>query len=120
MRRVAPWLWPLALMGLIFFLSAQPDLNSGLGVIDLIGRKLAHALLFGLLCAAWWRALSRAGLGVFGALATALAITLAYAVSDEFHQTFVHGRKGAPHDVAIDALGALVACGAIWRRRTVR
>ena len=29
---------PIALMAVIFFLSAQPDLNSGLGVWDTIGR----------------------------------------------------------------------------------
>ena len=37
--RFAP---PLALMGLIFFLSAQPDLSSGLGTWDTVLRKLAH------------------------------------------------------------------------------
>src|SRR3954470_13870906 len=37
--RYAP---PLLLMALIFVLSAQPDLSSGLGVWDLILRKLAH------------------------------------------------------------------------------
>ena len=38
LRRLDPWLPPLALMGLIFFLSAQPNLNSGLGWIDHVGR----------------------------------------------------------------------------------
>ena len=33
---------PLALMALIFVLSAQSDLDSGLGMVDLIGRKLVH------------------------------------------------------------------------------
>ena len=39
MARFAP---PLLLMGLIFFLSAQPDLNSGLGTWDTVLRKIAH------------------------------------------------------------------------------
>ena len=30
------------------------------------------------------------------------------AASDEFHQTFVEGRVGAVHDVAIDAAGAAI------------
>ena len=34
--RLDPWLPPLALMGLIFFLSAQPNLSSGLGTWDLV------------------------------------------------------------------------------------
>jgi VanZ family protein len=94
-------------MGLIYFLSAQPDLNSGLGTVDLVGRKLIHATEFGLLWFLWLRAL--------GTPAGAAAITLLYAVTDEYHQTFVHGRHGSPLDWAIDATGVAVAW-ALWRR----
>jgi len=38
-------------MGLIFFLSAQPDLSTGLGTWDFILRKLAHITEYGVL---WW------------------------------------------------------------------
>ena len=48
---------PVALMSVIFLLSAQPDLNSGLGVFDLIGRKLVHATEYGVLWFLWLRAL---------------------------------------------------------------
>ena len=41
--RLDPWLPPLLLMGVIFLLSAQPDLSTGLGLIDLVGRKVVHA-----------------------------------------------------------------------------
>jgi VanZ like family len=97
---------PIALMGLIFFLSAQPDLNSGLGAIDLIGRKFIHATEFGLLFLLWLRAL--------GSPAAAAAIALAYAATDEYHQTFVDGRHGSPIDWAIDATGVLIAY-TVWR-----
>ena len=107
MRRVGP---PLLLMALIFFFSAQPDLNSGLGVWDTIGRKLIHAATYGLLFLLWWRALGR--------IAPAVAITLLYAISDEYHQTFVHGRHGSPLDVAIDMAGVLIAIG-LSRRGTL-
>jgi VanZ family protein len=99
-KRFAP---PLALMGLIFFLSAQPDLSSGLGVWDTIGRKLVHMAEYGLLWWLWWRALG------FGHPAPAVAIAIAYAASDEYHQTFIHGRHGSPWDVAIDATGIALA-----------
>ena len=115
---VDPWLLPLALMAVIFVLSAQADLDSGLGLIDLIGRKIVHAATFGLLCWLWWRAL-RTVLPARRALVAALAIAVAYGISDEYHQTFVEGRNGSPIDVAIDALGA--AAAAVWiRRRTER
>src|SRR3954447_24475424 len=90
---------PLAVMALIFALSATPDLNSGLGVWDTVLRKLAHVTIFAalaltLLRATAWRRPVLAG-----------AIAIAYAVSDEIHQHFVAGRHGTPVDVAIDAIG---------------
>jgi VanZ family protein len=99
-KRFAP---PLALMGLIFFLSAQPDLNSGLGNWDLFLRKAAHMTEYGLLWFLWWRALG------YRHPAPAIAITLLWAATDEYHQSFVQGRHGTPWDVAIDALGVVVA-----------
>ena len=73
MRRAARFAPPLVLMGLIFFFSAQPDLNSGLGGWDTVGRKLIHMGSFGLLWFLWWRALD------FGHPGPAIAITLLYA-----------------------------------------
>ena len=106
-------------MALIFVLSAQPDLSSGLGTIDLVGRKLIHMLEFGLLWFLWHRALGHEH------PVAAAVITLSYAATDEFHQTFVEGRHGAPADFAIDALGVAVAAWALqagilarWRRKT--
>jgi VanZ family protein len=90
-------------MGLIFFLSAQPDLNSGLGAWDTIGRKFLHMATYGILWFLWWRAL-----GVESPAAS-IAITLLYAISDEWHQSFVEGRHGTPVDVAIDAAGIALA-----------
>ena len=51
------WLPPVALMALIFFLSAQPDLSSGLGLGTILLRKLAHASVYAALSYLWWRAL---------------------------------------------------------------
>ena len=98
--RFAP---PLLLMALIFFLSAQPDLSSGLGTWDTVLRKGAHMVEYGVLWFLWWRALG------YGSPAPAIAITLLWAASDEFHQSFVEGRHGTPWDVAIDAAGVGVA-----------
>jgi VanZ family protein len=109
--RFAP---PLALMGLIFMLSAQPDLSSGLGTADLVLRKLAHMTEYGVLWFLWLRALG-GGEGRRVVLAAA-CIAVAYAATDEFHQTFVDGRHGTPVDVLIDATGITIAW-AIWRAR---
>jgi hypothetical protein len=110
--RVAAFAPPLALMGLIFFLSAQPDLNSGLGLIDEIGRKFVHMAEYGVLWWLWSRAFG------FRRPVLAAVITLAYAATDEFHQTFVHGRNGSPIDWAIDGAGVAAAWAltAAWAR----
>ncbi len=103
---------PVAVMALIFALSATPDLSSGLGTIDLFLRKAAHITIYGVL----WLALARAT-GWRRPLA-ASAVALLYAASDEWHQSFVHGRHGTPVDVAIDAIGmalAATASRARWR-----
>jgi VanZ family protein len=115
--RVAAFAPPLALMGLIYFLSAQPDLNSGLGLVDTIGRKILHMTEYGLL---WWLWCRAFGFGLRAAIAAA-AITLAYAATDEFHQTFVHGRNGSPIDWGIDAAGVAVAWAltVVWARSRV-
>ena len=107
LKKLDPWLPPLVLMGVIFFFSAQPNLNSGLGWIDHVGRKIVHASEYALLCFLWWRAL-RTKLDANRALAAAWAVATLYAATDEFHQSFVTGRHATPVDVAIDSMGAAV------------
>ena len=107
-RRVELWLPPLLLMGAIFFFSSQADLNSGLGTIDLIGRKIIHFGQYALLAFLWWRVFE-SPLGRRRAALAAFTITIAYAATDEFHQTFVHGRHGSPVDWLIDSAGAGLA-----------
>ena len=110
------WAPPVVLMGVIFTLSAQPDLSSGLGTLDTVLRKLAHMAEYGLLVFLWWRALRRPLAG-HAAVALAVAISLVYAGTDEFHQSFVEGRHGTPVDVLIDSVG-MAAVALLLLRRT--
>jgi VanZ family protein len=105
-------------MGVIFALSAQPSLDSGLGVVDQIGRKLIHFGEYALLCFLWWRALASVTTPRRAAL-LAFLITSGYAATDEFHQTFVEGRHGNAVDWLIDSAGAaLVALRLGTRERS--
>ena len=106
--RLDLWLPPVVLMGVIFAASAQPSLDSGLGLIDLIGRKLIHFAEYALLCFLWWRALATVTTPRRAAL-YAFLIASGYAVTDEFHQSFVEGRHGTPVDWLIDSAGAAAA-----------
>ena len=80
-------------MGVIFLLSAQPSLDSGLGAIDLIGRKLVHFAEYALLCFLWWRAFATMTNPRRAALA-AFLVASGYAATDELHQALVEGRAG--------------------------
>ncbi|MDX6691248.1 MAG: hypothetical protein QOG15_2705 [Solirubrobacteraceae bacterium] len=113
MRLVSRYGPPLAVMGLIFFLSAQPDLSTHLGTVDLLLRKLAHITIY----AALWLTVARALDWRRPVITTIFA--LLYAVSDEFHQTFVTDRHGTPVDVMIDAIGMGLAALA-WLRAAQR
>jgi VanZ family protein len=111
--RVLP---PIVLMGVIWTLSAQPDLSSGLGSWDTVLRKGAHMTEFGLLWLLWFRALG------WRLPLAAAALVVGWAAIDEVHQTTVQGRHGTPVDVLIDSVGVLAAW-VVWsgwtRRRRV-
>ncbi len=105
-KLLSRFLPPVLLMAVIFLLSHQPDLSTGLGFWDLILRKLAHMSVYLLLTLLWWRALAPL---TGRALPVAALIALIYAASDEYHQSFIEGRHGSPVDVGIDAVGILLA-----------
>lgn len=102
------------LMAVIFVLSGLPDDGADRGFAYFLARKVAHFAEYALLLALWWRAL-RTRLSDRSALVAAFAITVGYAITDEFHQTFVEGRVGTPRDVAIDSFGAATAAALLLR-----
>jgi VanZ family protein len=105
------WLPVVAWAAVIFALSSIPGLGTGLGTWDLVLRKIAHAGEYAVLGALLLRAVGHA--------VPAFGLGVAYAISDEIHQSFVEGRRGAPLDVLIDAVG--VAAGVLaWRRFVAR
>ena len=115
------WLPPVLWMSAIFILSAQPTLpHHPDRLFDTILKKVGHAVEYGILTFLLWRALSQ-GQGTLSrsALVTAFLVSVLYAASDEYHQTFVPGRKGKLVDVGVDTIGALVALlvvGSLGRR----
>jgi VanZ family protein len=94
--------------GVIFAFSSIPSLSSGLGTWDYVLRKCAHLTEYAILAVLLVRAT--------GSYRWAFLLAVAYAGTDEFHQTFVRGRHGSPIDVGIDAAGALIGI-ALWRSK---
>jgi VanZ family protein len=98
----------VAWMALIFFLSSQsrlPDLSPSFS--DALQDILGHFLAYGALALLVVWALE--AFGVSRPALWALVVVLLYALSDEFHQSFVPGRHPDLFDIATDVAGALVA-----------
>ena len=111
------WVLVLVWAGVIFAFSATPHLRVAEAAdLDFILRKSGHMAAFGILAVLLWRALTLSA--VIRAVALSFVLTVAYAASDEFHQSFTAGRNASGVDVGIDALGALIALLALvlWVR----
>jgi len=112
------WLPVIIWAGLIFFLSSIPDLKSGLETFwDTILRKIAHIVEYGIFFLLFARAMNphttglkpgNFGVGVKKPLVWSIVFSILYAVSDEFHQSFVPGRHMALLDICFDSTGVLI------------
>ncbi len=117
------WLPSLVWMGLIFILSAQPDLPHAPGPwLDVLLKKAGHATVYGVLSWLYWRALRQRFFASATLRVVSIGLAVTYALSDEYHQTFVLGRNGNLLDVAVDGVGACSAMLLDWwleRRRAL-
>ncbi|MEI6561188.1 MAG: VanZ family protein [Verrucomicrobiota bacterium] len=101
------WLWPN-----ITFLQLE--------AIHFIVRKAAHMTEFAFLALLLLRALSYDRGDARKWISSAWVLTVAYAASDEFHQSFVPGRNPSLVDVLIDSAGAalgLLICHLVLQHR---
>src|SRR3989338_6121661 len=104
------WLPVAVWCGAIFYLSHIPNLRITQEWWDIIARKIAHMVEFGILARLLVRALSGSTPWPRKKIILAsLAMAVLYACSDEYHQGFVVGRTASPMDVLIDASGAWLA-----------
>jgi VanZ family protein len=126
LRSLAPWLLVGLVMLVMYSFSAQP--NSGEFTAQFFGhynhlvRKIAHfseyAVLFLVSTFAFRRLWSNLSAGWIALVC--LALCVAFAAGDEFHQSFVPGRTPLVSDVLLDSFGALFA-GFLWLAwRTIR
>ena len=134
LKRAALWAASLIWMAVIFMMSAAPGDISGmqsgrltrllaaclspffemdageLHTLEIFVRKGAHMTEYAVLFLLYRASLCCSGVARAGV--KALLMTVGYALTDEFHQSFVPGRGPAVLDVAIDGCGALLAWGA--------
>jgi len=110
MKFVKLWLPVLLWCSIIFYLSSIPGLKLFYGVTDIILRKLAHMTEYFVLMLLLYRAFRKSCRMKFGTLLFSSAfLSFLYALSDEYHQTFILNRSGNFIDVAIDSIGIFAA-----------
>ncbi|MGC2352114.1 MAG: VanZ family protein [Candidatus Udaeobacter sp.] len=106
----------------------NPDISwAAVNTIHTVIRKLGHVIEYAILALVLWRALcSGPALRtktpiLFGAVLLACAL---FAVTDEFHQSFVGSRTSSDHDVLLDSagafLGALIGAAFSQRAKTAK
>jgi VanZ family protein len=114
MRWLAVFIW----MGIIFILStdsfssARTELFTP-STIGFVIRKLAHGIEYFILAILLMRAMAAGSTAVLAKrhMLWSVIFAVTYAISDEWHQSFVLSRNAKATDVIIDAIGAV--CGAI-------
>ncbi len=102
------WLPPIIWAVFVFLLSSLPSVTvEALGTWDYFFRKIWHMIEYAVLAVLFAR------LGICKKLPNrevyiiSIIGAFCYALTDEWHQTFVVGRVGTPIDVGIDTLGAI-------------
>jgi|WetSurMetagenome_2_1015567.scaffolds.fasta_scaffold13730_1 VanZ family protein len=121
------WIWRygpvLVIMATIFLASGTPgpDLPT-FGNWDFIAKKGGHMLGYALLAAACYHALNGDRNFSRTRFFIAFCLTVLYAMSDEWHQTFVSGRSPSFRDVGIDAIGGCISLALLFiaRRRLLQ
>jgi VanZ family protein len=106
-------------MSLIFILSSMPgdELGPDMLTINLI-KKAGHVVIFGVLTALYYSLFQgRKRLADTGGFLFILSLflTVLYAISDEYHQSFTLGRHSSGYDVIIDACGAIMALSLLYK-----
>lgn len=108
--RLRSWLPALTVMLVIFAFSSIPASSMpSFDWADLSIKKGGHALGYGLLALAYFYAFRLDPVK----LKYAWLLAFLYAISDEFHQSFVVGRYASWVDVLIDSAGAAIALKAL-------
>ena len=113
--RIVRFLPVLVVMGIIFFLSNQPD--ASLAVPRFFGSdKIFHIIAYGALAAAAVFAVADKLFPDYSHKTSIkiLVFCTVYGMSDEFHQTFIAGRTASVFDLFADSFGACLVLGVVF------
>ncbi|GIQ71246.1 VanZ family protein [Xylanibacillus composti] len=130
--RFLSWLAVIVWMAVIFYLSSQaqeeskrlsstitiniaytveqinPNAMFNTARLNHIVRKNAHFISYLILGILTMQAMRRSGVSWSKSIVYSMLLCVTYAISDEWHQSFVPGRGPEVRDVGIDSVGAIV------------
>ena len=111
-QKIEAWAALLVWMGAIFYLSNQPGLGFGLAPFwEFVLRKIAHMFEYGVLAFLFFRVFSLTDKNRNKNLFWAFVFSVLYALTDEYHQTFIYAREGTLRDVGFDIAGSFIS---VW------
>lgn len=115
--QISKWLPAFLMMIVIFLMSARTSAElPNFQWADAMVKKGGHMLGYALLAVLYWRALDLKRETRW----VAWLLAILYALTDEFHQSFVPGRHPSMWDIVIfDNIGALLSLGlaSLYRKR---
>ena len=102
----------MIIMLVIFIFSATPSNElPNFGGSDTLIKKGSHMLGYGLLTLAYLRGINgvkKTNNSNWLDMVLALVLAVIYAMTDEYHQSFVYGRNSRWADVGIDTIGGAI------------
>ncbi|MCK4389243.1 MAG: VanZ family protein [Desulfobacterales bacterium] len=103
--------------GLIFYISGIPHFSTGSQ--GFLSRKIGHSLVYGIFTVLLWKSIPWFENNLLKKSLLCAFIVLAYAISDEIHQSFVPGRHGNIKGVLFDLIGAMAVLSWFYRKKVL-
>ena len=111
-KKINTWLPVMAWCSVIFMLSSITNTSTKTTIPDYV----FHFFLYAALALVVYRALFISDQKITSRVFfLTFVLTLAYAFSDEFHQSFVPGRTPSLQDIGFDTIGSLTTLIVIWK-----
>ena len=93
------------------YLSGDPTV---VAIANFVLRKFAHIAVYAILTYLWFRSLWTKPGRFVPCVRWSMLLSILYAMSDEWHQTFVPSREGIWIDVVWDATGVAMMSLVLW------
>lgn len=112
-KLITNWLPVLLWAAVIFYFSSLKQIKvSDFLFWDFLTKKIAHVAEYVILYALLYRATNKNFI-------LAYIVTVLFAATDEFHQTFIPGRSGTPLDLGFDSSGANISAYLLWKLKQI-